>query len=203
MQYQTSTSSSANLYVDFNTTASASRPYYGIPSAQQQATDLHSVLVTAIAGGATATNSRSRIVIAYFKDLIDRAVTLGSALGTPTLSLAATSPNPRPRAQLGVQSEYDKSLTVAWAQTLSGSQQTVLTMTQSLGHRAGAGSWDMTVPDLTGAQGYDAANWALRSGIPALVSMSAAGWSINSNAARPIVDGSVITVGSFVTQQNM
>ena len=70
--------------------------YYGVPASKQAAGDLHLALAIAFPG--LTSTDQARVAALYFKDPTDRTVTLGAALGTQTVSAAATTPYVRFRA---------------------------------------------------------------------------------------------------------
>jgi hypothetical protein len=130
----------------------ATGTYPGMPAANQQAADLHFMVLVA---GGTADTVPSRFRLSYFKLAANQTVTLGPNLSTPTITVLGTSPNLLLRAQVPVQMQYDDVMTVNYGQTNRGAN-----ITATAGYfGAGFSTWDLVVPDLSGI-GFDPA-WGL------------------------------------------
>ena len=141
--------------------STATRAYYGVPTAQLAAGDLHALTALATAaGGATSV----RTATLYSRTVTDRTVTLGAALNAPTASTVATAPYLRLRAQLAAQSEYNRFGGVAYSQGSSASTQRGVSVFAT-GTYAGTSGFDLTVPDLSAAAGWDN-DWGLQVGVP-------------------------------------
>jgi hypothetical protein len=134
-----------------------SRPVYGIPSARTQAGDLHQVQALATGGnGATV-----RGVIQYNRELVNRTLTLGSNLNAPTFSTLGSAPYQRYRAAGTFQAEYNKEITVSYQQTTGGGRAWTIYATSA--YLAGAASYSLDIPDLSGAAGFNN-SWGLQAG---------------------------------------
>ena len=150
--------------------SAATRAYYGLPTAQLATGDLHSLTAFATSGG---TGSSVRFATLYSRTVTDRTVTLGAALNAPTTSTVASTPYLRLRAQLAAQSEYNRFGGVSFAQ----SQGTSIVRSVSVyatGAVAGTSGFDLTIPDLTAAAGWDNA-WGLQAGTATEYSVFATG----------------------------
>ena len=163
--FNTSTGSSASLFSAVTGTGSV-RPIYGVPSAKLVTGDLHQVLVSAIESGTNA----FRGVFSYFRDVADKAITLGAALTVPTVT-SSTNTVLRPRAQAAFQTDYQSAVGASFIQ--STGNRTV-TVNASKGYYGAATSYDLEVPDLVGVSGFNT-TWGLAAGTATTYSLSATG----------------------------
>jgi hypothetical protein len=132
-------------------------PYAGVPASIQATGDLHILF----AEGATQDGARRLFTAFHRAD--SRAVTLGPPLATPAVSVVASAPYARYRMSLPVQSDYDAEVIARFVQRATAATTTV---SATAGYFGGSPSaWDLTVPDLTSAVGFDP-NWGLRAGAP-------------------------------------
>jgi hypothetical protein len=170
VSYVTGAGTGVNLTSNF-AAVGATHVYQGVPSSAQAAGDLHQFLV--FAGSPSGTTSRG--VLAAFHAAGDRTVTLGPDLTTPTVSVVASSPYVRYRMQLPMQSQYSA---MANADFLQDAIARTTSIFATAGYFGGApSSWDLTIPDLTAAAGFDP-NWGLQSGNAAEWAATAYGGSI-------------------------
>jgi hypothetical protein len=134
-----------------------SRHYAALPEAQLLPGDLQVLFVTSNPTGTAA----GRTATLYFRAPTDRTLTLGAPLIPPTFITVATEPALRVRVHFVPQGDYDRSVGVALQQ---GTSNTVvgLNMTAAYADLAGGG-YDLVVPDLSHAAGFDPA-WALHPG---------------------------------------
>jgi hypothetical protein len=143
------------IFFEGEASTTSPRPYYGVPADKLQAGDLHVLFATAspeVAGGGEP--DRARSVFAYFTSITDRTVTLGPDLAEPTLSTVSNTPYLQPRAQFAVQAEYNQFATISFTQDTRDAD-----VSMTAGYAGGAG-FDLTVPDLSGVEGFDS-NWGL------------------------------------------
>jgi hypothetical protein len=174
--------SNAFYYFDAGSTA-ATRPYYGLPAAQLASGDLHELFVT--------TGTRSAIL--YVHSVADRTVTLGSALGAPTITTAATTPYLRLRAQLPQQTEYNRVGEASYTQNMSGTFHTVtIFMTMAYAAAATSGLYDLVIPDLSGVTGFSAV-WALQPGVSTRWNAIEVGGTFLLGFQRPTDGASIVT----------
>lgn len=152
----TAGASGASLFNGFSTGTGPFK-YYGVPTANQAAGDLHFALVGALPAGGTSQDIR--LAGLFFKDPTDRTVTLGAAMPAQTVSVAATTPYVRLRATGSVTAAYNKVIDVTFTQPDRG-----VTITATAGYLSNATSYDFTIPDLSGVAGWDN-NWALKPGV--------------------------------------
>ena len=125
VSYVTANNTLTSLYTDVTTSSAATRPYYGVPAAQQATGDLH--LVKAIATNVSGTTPNYlRIFSTYFKDAVDKTVTLGPVPATATVSVLATSPYVRLRMQWTAQTEYGKYFSSVYTQSNVTAPRTAL-----------------------------------------------------------------------------
>lgn len=129
--------------------------FLGVPSTLTAAGDFHaaSVQASASAGGITTTRS----VTQYNRDVIARALALGSAISTPTLSTSGTTPYARIRAQGAFQTEYPDFIASSFTQ--ASGRAWVHTASRAF-FGAGAANYDIDLPDLSGVAGFNNA-WGL------------------------------------------
>ena len=168
-------------------TPSATQQYAGVPTAQQASGDFHILSVIAFPGSVTSLDQTNfRFAGVYFRAVSDRTVTLGPSLTAPTVSLAATTPYPRPRVQLTRQAEYGDAVTTTFSQAGAAPRSVAMTVLASY---TGGANWDVTFPDLTAAQGFDP-TWALRPGVATNWTVSAAGGNIATIAGGQPAEGS-------------
>jgi hypothetical protein len=133
------------------------RHYAAVPEAQLLPGDLQVLFVTSNPTGSAA----GRTATLYFRAPTDRTLTLGAPLTPPTFITVATEPTLRVRVHFVPQGDYDRSAGIALQQ---GTSNTVvgLNMTAAYADLAGGG-YDLVVPDLSHAAGFDPA-WALHPG---------------------------------------
>lgn len=168
--------------------------YFGVPAAQQVATDLH-ILVAAATNTGSGTATATRIVTNVFKDAVNKTVTLGAALATPTFTTLASTPYLRTRIQLALQAEYDDFWTIGYGQT--GRSVTVFYTKAYLG----ANGADFSFPDFTGVSGWQN-TWAPVTATQTIWNVSASGWTLGAGGfTNPYAEGAVILTaartGSF------
>jgi hypothetical protein len=180
---------SAMANIGFGTTTGAEQQYEALPEARLNAGELQ--LLQAIASSAGGNSSRSAGV--YFRSPTNRTITLGPALGTPTVSKAATTPYVRPRLQLTLQTEYNRLLSTTWRQG-TGDRTTNVTASASYFGTPPA-TWDLTVPDLSTVAGWNN-TWGLQDGTPIDWDVVAFGGASNFLDAS-IADGSTTQFASL------
>jgi hypothetical protein len=193
VSYVTANSAQTTLYTDVNPASGATRTYFGVPTAQQAAGDLH--LVTAVATNLSGTTPNYlRIFGTYFKDAADKTVTLGPVPATATVTSLATTPYVRLRTQWTAQTEYGKYFSAIFTQANAAAPRTTIVSATS-GYLGGT-SVDLSIPDFTGVAGWDS-NWGLKAGqltqwVATGTSWSAPGGVIGS----PAVEGGTLQIGS-------
>jgi hypothetical protein len=185
--------STANGFVNtFYYTGSAQAtnqlPWYGIPADRQAAADLHALSVSALPPG-VPTHGRS--VVQYFRPAENRTVTLGPNLNAPAISVVATSPYVRVRAQVDLQPEYRQSIGISYSQGQLGTLRTVALQAHAGFIGAGA-AVEIVIPDFTAADGFNP-DWGLRS-VQTQWTVSGSGWTgPGGNVTVPVVDGGVVS----------
>ncbi|MEP6999983.1 MAG: hypothetical protein ABI969_05875, partial [bacterium] len=168
----------------------ASRTFYGVPSAQQVAGDLHYLQASALSPAAftdptQATTLRSAGI--FFAALGNQTLTFGPALSAPTVTVAATAPYVRLRSVLPRQVEYNQFFYVNFQQ--SGSTPRSIVIEATVGS-VGAGAFDATIPDFSAA-GYDPM-WALKVGVSTIWVENASGWSAGSGVVTATAGTTVL-----------
>src|SRR5438552_1883166 len=137
-------------------TTTVTRPYVALPESQLLAGDLQ--ILSASVSAATTGSARSATL--YFRTPTDRTLTLGAPLIPPVFSTVASAPALRLRAHFVPQSEYDRSAVVVYQQGTT--TFVVISMTAAYAALTETG-YDLVVPDLSGAVGFDPA-WSLHPG---------------------------------------
>ena len=170
----TANGTSAGFFFSSPSTATT-LPYYGVPDAKLATGDLHSLTVFATPPG-SGSPSTSRVASLYFRSVTDRTVTLGSTLGVPTITTVATTPYLRLRAQLAAQSEYNRLAGIFYTQGSGASERSVSVMMTAA--YAGTASYDLTIPDLSAASGWNNA-WGLQPAVATNWTEIEAGGSFN------------------------
>jgi hypothetical protein len=133
----------------------ATQLYQGVPSAIQMPGDLHEAVVVAVPAG----TGTARMVVDAFHTAGNRTMTLGPGLAAPTVTSAGSSPHARYRMQLPVQAEYGGMAVASFQQPARSA-----TIVATAGYFATPPTtWDLVVPDLSGATGYNT-EWGLRVG---------------------------------------
>jgi hypothetical protein len=155
MTYITAGGTEELLNLHFFASPASTLPYAGVPTSLQTPADLHELFVDA-----AAPNGVRRLFTAFHR-AENRSVALGPQLATPTLSVVASSPYLRQRMVLPRQSEYGAEVVGRFVQPTT---QATSEVAATLGYFGGSPSdWDLIVPDLTAAAGFDPA-WGLRPG---------------------------------------
>jgi hypothetical protein len=182
---RTALSQSQLSFLASSETASA-RTFYAIPAARLEQTDLQVLSVTA--NPTLTTGIRSAEV--YFRAPVDQTLTLGAPATVPALSTIATTPSLRLRARFDTQQDYDRLTEITYQQGLS----TIVTISMTAAYAAlGNSGYDLIVPDLSNAAGFDA-RWALRAGVPVSWSAARMGGTLGlGQNAVPVVGSTVRT----------
>ncbi|MEO8334284.1 MAG: hypothetical protein ABI664_04895 [bacterium] len=176
--YATANGSVGVLYGDIGA-GGASRTVSGVPAAQQIAGDAHLINATALPANyltdpIAAVTSRGAGV--YIGALSAQTLAFGSALATPTVTVAASAPYVRLKSVLARQAEYNQYFYANFQQQGAAPRSVIIEATAAW---VGAGAFDVTVPDFTAAGGYDNA-WGLKSGVSTMWILNATGWSTAS-----------------------
>ena len=164
-------------------TTAVTRPYVALPESQLLASDLQ--ILSASVSAATTGSARSATL--YFRTPTDRTLTLGAPLIPPTFSTVATAPALRLRAHFVPQSEYDRSAVVVYQQGTT--TFVAISMTAAYAALTETG-YDLVVPDLSGALGFDPA-WSLHPGATLLWSAGRTGGTLGLGRDAVPSDGTV------------
>jgi hypothetical protein len=181
----------ASLYFESTQSASATRPFYGVPTASRVSGDLHFLTVSSFS--ASATNYRTASI--YFAEATDRTVTLGPQISGLTVSAVNSAPYARLRAQYTVQPEYDDLIIFA-----GGQQNNTFTILASKDYVGASATYDFAIPDFTGVSGWTN-SWAPQLGVNTTWSFSATGYSVPGGLITPFADG--LLSQSAVTNGNI
>jgi hypothetical protein len=158
------------------------RPYPAHPT--PGATDIHAFsMFTVPVGGST------RALVAYYKDGIDRTVTLGPALGAVTVTAAATAPSARLRVQYTTQTDYNRGWATNFSQT-GGATNRFYNLNVTPGYQGASTTFDYTMPDLSGLAGWNA-TWGLVAGQQVNWALTGTGGDLTA-----FLDGSIARTAS-------
>ena len=138
--------------------AATTRTLYGVAPAQTVVGDLHQVVLTI---GTLAVRHASRQIITYSRNIADRTVAFGPVMPTPNVSSVSVTGAGLLRAQGAVPTEYNSGVTLDAKST--GAFARFATVHATRGFLGGAGTYDVPMPDLTQALGWDT-NWNIRPG---------------------------------------
>lgn len=130
----------------------ASATLYGVPSAQQVAGDLHELYIDA--SQSTSASFHGRTNVEYYTAPADRTAQLGPSMNVPSITTVAVNPYARMRGVLSAQSQYGAFAEFAYLQDISTGSRIVLVGTSSGYLGATPATWDVTIPDLSGAAGF-------------------------------------------------
>jgi len=144
--------------------AGIQRSVFGVPLAQTVAGDLHQVVATVEVTGPVPSSPlrATRQIVAYARTLSNRTLNFGSEMPSPTVLPVQGTPAGRLRAQGTIPQEYNTGITFDVSQAASSNHITIHASRAFLG--AGTG-YDLTLPDLSGAIGWDT-QFAIRAGSP-------------------------------------
>jgi len=137
---------------------SSTQPYVALPGDKLLAGDLQRLHIS------TNDSTTNRTADVYFRLPGDRAVRLGDRIARPTISTIAgggTDGTIRLRARFVPQSDYDRLTTVVYEQS---ARSTFVVVSMTSAYAVLSGGYDLDVPDLSGAAGFDASR-ALHSGV--------------------------------------
>ncbi len=164
MGYQVANCATASLYGDMG---GATFTAFGIPSGQQQPTDLHDLNVLAY------TSTEFRSIQQFNHSLVARTLTLGAVLPSPTITTLATPPAyQRLQAVYTLPADYQGQTT--W-QYYNDPVTKVVDIIATFGYLGGP-STTLALPDFSALSGWDN-NWAPASAGVAHWSVSAGGFS--------------------------
>lgn len=130
-----------------------------VPSDKLAAGDLHEFY----ADGSAPNGTTGQGFVEYLSAAADRSPALGSPIEVPTVSMVAAGPYSRPRAVFLSQTEYAEVALARYLQSSLGSAVFVTVVTSADYHGGTPATWDLVVPDFSGAPGFNV-SWMLRPG---------------------------------------
>lgn len=155
-------------------TSSASlTPIFGIPASAQRADDFHQLKVIAAAG------PTSRTVTQSFHGLVDRTVTLGPALGAPTVTSLGGGYK-RLQASFGFPVDYTAPVLFRYLQTTGVPRFVELNATPAW---FGTTAAVLAMPDFSGVTGW-LDTWAPGAALSARWTILATGGAVTGSACR-------------------
>ena len=145
-----------------------SRTVYSVPQAQTIAGDLHQVVATIDVTGPTPGSPQraSRQIVAYSRTLANRTVSFGPPLPAPNASVLQGQPTGRLRVQGTLPPEYNSGVTFDVSQDITSNAVNSFTIHASRAFLGGGSAYDLSIPDLTAAIGWDS-QFQLQTGRPA------------------------------------
>lgn len=168
---------------------------FGVPQQDLAAGDYHDAFVIAVdqSGG---TRGAER----YFLAPTIQSLTLGGAMGVPTVTEAGTSPYLRLRAQVTRGNDYARAMRAEYVQDRQFSS-TRVSVTITVGYST-AGTWDSSIPDLSAVSGWQN-SWGL------VDNGGTVDWTVTVFGGRPELlfgappgDGEVVRFASRANQIN-
>ncbi|MDB4913819.1 MAG: hypothetical protein JWM95_1463 [Gemmatimonadetes bacterium] len=160
----TANGSTGLLYADPGA-GTASRSFSGVPSGTMIAGDMHLLTATALSPTAftapdPVTSATLRSATTIIGAVSNQTLTLGPALSTPAVTVAATSPYVRLKSVLPRQDQYNQQFYTNFSQSGTNGRNVTIEATVTW---VGAGSFDATIPDFSPVAGWDN-NWGLKAG---------------------------------------
>jgi uncharacterized membrane protein len=158
--------------------------YFGIPSSRLIAGDLHWII---------AGDDQGRTAVVFAHDIVPRTLAMGPVINSPFVSVFATSPVVRMRAQLTLgqpDTEYGGSFEATFIQT---GLQRAFVMAYSRGAIGSSTSQEIRTPVLTGLPGWDESRYGFQTG--AQVTWMITQWS-TADTYVP-VDGGLLRYVTF------
>jgi hypothetical protein len=169
----------------------ATQPWYGLPDARLATGDLHNV----IGFGVNQTGDAFRAVYAWSRQAVNRTLTLGPVISTPTITVAGTTPYVRHRVQVARQPEYSQAILPQYEQNSQsgGANYRSMSIQATAGYFGGnPTTWDIIVPDLSSASGF-LATWGLQTSAATSYTIGAIGGP-GDVTAQPS-DGYILSIG--------
>ena len=148
-------------------------PNQSVPFAMTRSGDVHGV---SFRSGVFP--EPTRYVANYFREATDRTITLGALLGQPTFGVVSANPYLRLRMTLGSQTEYSTYVLAQYSQMSPTGVAAFVNILVSSGYLGAApATWDVSIPDLSGAPGFES-SWMLQSGV-------ATAWTVEASSGAP------------------
>lgn len=135
--------------------ANVSVPYEAIPTAKLLTGEFQ------LLAGTTSSTTATRTTGIWLRTIVNRPLAFGPALGTPTISAAATTPYYRPKVALASQSQYNKAISVNFSQSSVARTASVFATASFFG--AVPTTWNVSLPDLHAVSGF-LTTWAPMNG---------------------------------------
>lgn len=165
----------------------ATRTFYAVPQARLREGDMQVMNVTA----SPTVSNIIRSAAVYFRSPVDQTLTLGAPATVPALSLVSTTPSLRLRAIFDRQQDYDRLTAITYQQGLNTVVSVAMTSTYA---DLTATGYELIMPDLSGAQGFDP-RWALRPGTAVSWIASRIGGTLGLGSNAAPTDGATVRNG--------
>ena len=168
----------------------------GVPQAALVAGDYHDAFLVAVDG-----TGGVRGIERFLRAPATQALPLGPAMPEPTITEVAGTPYLRLRAEVARTTEYQRAVSAEFVQ---GQQFSATTVTITMTHGYGAsGTWNVTVPDLSGVNGWQNAWGMVNGGEPV-------DWTVTVYGGRPALlfgaaplDGETVRFASRTNSANV
>jgi hypothetical protein len=181
--------SSGVLFTGVTPSAAVTRTFPTVPAARQENDDLHGLTLTTVPAGAPLGAFRSGTL--FFRDPVDRTITLGPDLGATDVDTGVSAPYLRPRVTYVRQAEYNRYFFVNYQQDASDRDVTIFATDDYLN----GADIDLIVPDFSGVGGWNNA-WGLVPGERLTFAFTASGWpGPGSVAPEELAEGLEILTG--------
>ena len=184
------TTNSQNIisFLSSSTTA-ATRTFNAIPESRLAPSDLQALTVS----GNPSPELTVRSATIYFHAPVDQTIALGPAVATPAITVVSRTPALRLRTVLPQQSGYERFAAVTYQQGAN----TLVSVGMTAAYASlTTGAYDLTIPDLSGAAGFDP-QWALRNVAGDLFwSLSRVGGTLGFGFNVVPTNGALIRVGA-------
>ena len=195
--YLTPRNTAAFLFTEVGLFGSAAtRNWYGFPTAQRQAGEVH-VLEAVATDPAALTGSfnfYTRQVRFVTAEVGPKSATLGPVPAVPTTTTVATAPYVRFRIQHTVNASYDRYFVAFFNQGTESSSRNVQIQKTDTYVDAG-GPLAMEIPDLSGVNGWSN-DWGMKTGAQTFWGLTATGWTGSGITSPVLVDGATLLSGT-------
>lgn len=172
--FNTANGSSGGFFFGSALNTSGSATVYGVPTSRLATGDFHFAIGLSVA----LDGSSQRGLYQYNRELVNRTLTLGPQLSTPSVTSLGTTPYARLRSTGSWQAEYGDGVGVTFSQGTTASNVRTWTVSQSRGFAAGS-TYQLEIPDLSGTSGWNN-TWGLAGGLQTTVSTSATGGAVQA-----------------------
>ena len=162
----------ANGFGPVAAAAGAASTWFGVPTSQLQAGDLHVLGVSAASEDDLAP---TRTTLRMIASPAAATVALGPVLTEPTVTSINTPGHRRARVEYPIQAQYDRHWIADFTQVAGATIRDAQVLVTRGYRGSGTGTVSVEVPDLSAVNGWSA-DWGLAGGSQVTWTLSAAGW---------------------------